>query len=122
MIVDVLYYLAAGLLIIGALFSFLAALGILRLPDLYTRMHAASKAGTVGSGLTLVAIALVSFDSAVILRALLGIVFFMLTAPISAHLLARAAFIAGYRPAKEMRINDLEHTQTLEIKTDQRSF
>lgn len=108
MIIDGLYYLAAILLIVGAAFSFIAALGILRLPDLYTRMHAASKAGTVGSGLTLVAIALVSFDSAVILRALLGIVFFMLTAPISAHLLARASYIAGYRPVGGFRNDEME--------------
>lgn len=109
MIVDILYYLAGALLIIGALFSLLAVVGLLRLPDLYTRMHAASKAGTVGSGLALVAIALVSFDSAVILRALVGIVFFMLTAPISAHLLSRAAYIAGYEPCEQTVTNDLDN-------------
>lgn len=109
MIVEALYYLAGTLVIIGALFSLLAVIGILRLPDLYTRMHAASKAGTVGSGAVLVAIALVSFDGAVILRALVGIVFFMLTAPISAHLLARAAYIAGYRPCDETVLNELEN-------------
>ncbi len=108
MIVNALYYLAGILLIVGALFSFLAALGLVRLPDLYSRMHAASKAGTVGSGLALIAIALVSFDSAVILRAFVGIIFFMLTAPISAHLLARASYIAGYRPGKPLVLDDLE--------------
>lgn len=109
MIVEGLYYLAGVLLIVGALFSLLAVIGILRLPDLYTRMHAASKAGTVGSGLVLVAIALVAFDGAVILRALVGIVFFMLTAPISAHLLSRSAYIAGYRPCAETVLNELEN-------------
>lgn len=108
MIVDLLYYVAGLMLIAGALFSFLAAFGIVRLPDLFTRMHAASKAGAVGSGLALLAIALVSFETAVIFRALLGIIFFMLTAPISAHLLARAAYIAGYRPAKGMVMDDFE--------------
>lgn len=108
MVVEILYYLAGVLLIIGALFSLLAVVGILRLPDLYTRMHAASKAGTVGSGAVLVAIALVAFDGAVILRAIVGIVFFMLTAPISAHLLARAAYMAGYRPCEQTIINELD--------------
>lgn len=108
MIIEALYYIAGGLLIIGALFSLLAVIGILRLPDLYTRMHSASKAGTVGSGAVLIAIALVAFDAAVILRALAGIVFFMLTAPISAHLLSRAAYIAGYRPCKETVLNELD--------------
>lgn len=107
MVVEILYYLAGVLLIIGALFSLLAVVGILRLPDLYTRMHAASKAGTVGSGAVLVAIALVAFDGAVILRAIVGIVFFMLTAPISAHLLARAAYIAGYSPCDKIVLNEM---------------
>ena len=108
MIVELLYYVAGLMLIAGALFSFLAAFGIVRLPDLFTRMHAASKAGAVGSGLALLAIALVSFETAVIFRALLGIIFFMLTAPISAHLLARAAYIAGYRSANGLVVDDLE--------------
>ncbi|WP_404405563.1 monovalent cation/H(+) antiporter subunit G [Pelagibacterium halotolerans] len=111
MIADLLYFVAGLLLVIGAVFSFLAVVGILRLPDLYTRAHAASKAGTVGSGLTLIAIALISFDGAVILRALVGIVFFMLTAPISAHLLARAAYIAGYKPCGETVFNALENRE-----------
>ncbi|WP_196259355.1 monovalent cation/H(+) antiporter subunit G [Pelagibacterium limicola] len=108
MVVEALNYLAGLLVIIGAMFSLLAVIGLLRLPDLYTRTHAASKAGTVGSGAVLVAIALVSFDFAVILRALVGIVFFMLTAPISAHLLARAAFMAGYKPHPKTHLNELE--------------
>ncbi|WMT87984.1 monovalent cation/H(+) antiporter subunit G [Pelagibacterium sp. 26DY04] len=116
MIVEGLYYLAGIMLIVGAIFSFLAAFGIVRLPDLYTRMHSASKAGAVGSGLALLAIALVSFDGAVILRALLGIVFFMLTAPISAHLLARAAYIAGYRPSAGFSVDELEKSGELPSK------
>ncbi|TWG99287.1 multicomponent Na+:H+ antiporter subunit G [Mesorhizobium sp. J18] len=90
-------YLAGALIIIGALFTLIASIGLLRLPDLYTRMHAASKAGTVGSGLMLVALAVYSDDLAITTRAIAGIVFFLLTAPISAHLLAKAAYAAGYR-------------------------
>lgn len=82
------------ILVGGALFSLLAAVGILRLPDVYTRMHAASKAGTVGSGLLLVAAGLGSQDPAILIRALAGFVFFILTAPVSAHLLARAAHLS----------------------------
>lgn len=89
----------AALMIVGALFSLIAAIGLNRLPDLYTRMHAASKAGTVGSGLLLLAVGLHAADGATFGRALAGIVFFVLTAPISAHLLARAAHKVGYKPA-----------------------
>ena len=85
------------LMVVGSIFSLLAALGILRFPDLYTRMHAASKAGTVGSGLLLLAAGLHALDIAILLRALAGFAFFVLTAPVSAHLLAKAAHQSGYK-------------------------
>lgn len=98
--------IASGLLLIaGATFSLLAAIGVLRFPDFYTRMHAASKAGTAGAGLALIAIACHSGDAGVATRAVAGIVFLFMTAPISAHLLARAAFLAGYRPLGRTRID-----------------
>lgn len=88
----------AGLLIlVGAGFTLVAAVGIVRLPDLYSRMHSASKAGTVGSGMMMIALAVVSDDFATATRAVAGVVFFLLTAPISAHLLARAAYGVGYK-------------------------
>lgn len=108
MIVIILQYLAGLVMIVGALFCLLAAFGIMRLPDLYMRMHAASKAGTLGAGLSLAAIALVAFDGGVILRAIAGFVFLLLTAPVSTHLLARAAYLAGYSPSDMTITNDLE--------------
>ncbi|MEX0859356.1 MAG: monovalent cation/H(+) antiporter subunit G [Cucumibacter sp.] len=108
MIAELHLYLVGTILVIGAIFSCLAAVGILRLPDLYTRMHAASKAGTLGSGLTLIAIAIFALDAGVALRALAGVAFLLLTAPVAAHLLARSAYIAGYKPAAITRINDLD--------------
>ncbi len=108
MIVQVFQYLAGGLMIVGGLFSLLAAVGILRLPDLYTRMHAVSKAGTMGAGLMFVAIAVVSFEVSVILRAFAGFVFLFLTMPVSAHLLARASLLAGYKPSSATDITDLD--------------
>lgn len=107
MIAEFAAYLAGLLILVGSIFSFLAAIGILRLPDLYTRMHAASKAGTMGAGLMFVAIAVFAFDGPVILRALVGFVFLLLTAPVSAHLLARAAYSAGYKPMAPTVVDDL---------------
>jgi multicomponent Na+:H+ antiporter subunit G len=92
-------YVAGILMVLGALFSLLAAVGLIRLPDLYMRMHAASKAGTLGAGLLFAAIACVAFESSVVLRAIAGFVFLLLTTPVGAHLLARAAYCAGYLPA-----------------------
>ena len=86
----------AILILGGAFFAVTAAIGINRLPDVYTRMHAASKAGTVGSGLLLIAVGLHSGDVATFARALAGFLFFILTAPVSAHLLAKAAHQVGY--------------------------
>ncbi|MCB1386536.1 MAG: monovalent cation/H(+) antiporter subunit G [Hyphomicrobiales bacterium] len=88
--------LAGVLVIVGAFFALIAAIGLIRLPDVYSRMHAASKAGTVGSGLMMIALAIVSGDSGTAARALAGVIFFVLTAPIAAHLLARAAYKVGY--------------------------
>lgn len=93
-----LFLILAGLLAVGgSLFALIAAVGLLRLPDLYTRMHAASKAGSVGSGMMLLALALVADETGVVLRAIAAVFFFLLTAPISAHLLAKAAYSVGYR-------------------------
>lgn len=96
MIEMISYYLTGLLLIIGAAFSLVAAIGINRLPDVYSRMHAASKAGTLGSGLMLIALAIYAEDAGTTLRALAGVAFFLLTAPISSHLLAKAAYAVGY--------------------------
>lgn len=95
MIGAVVEVVVAMLLLVGASLTFLAALGLFRLPDLYTRMHAASKAGTAGSGLLLLAVALRSGEAEVWLKCLLTIAFLFLTAPVSAHLLAKAAVRHG---------------------------
>jgi multicomponent Na+:H+ antiporter subunit G len=90
--------LTAVLLLAGAFIALIAALGLLRLPDLFTRMHAASKAGTAGSGLALLAVALHSGDLTIWLKCLVAILFFVLTAPLSSHLLAKAALKSGRKP------------------------
>ncbi|MCF6343250.1 MAG: monovalent cation/H(+) antiporter subunit G [Devosiaceae bacterium] len=108
MIVTIFQYFAGFLMLLGSAFCLLAAVGILRLPDIYTRMHAASKAGTMGTGLLLTAIAFVAFDGAIILRAIAAFVFLLLTAPVAAHLLARAAFLTGHKPTEMTIINELD--------------
>ncbi len=87
------------LIVIGSFFALVASIGLLRLEDIYMRMHAASKAGTLGSGVMLLALALYAQDLAVGTRAVAGVVFFLLTTPVSAHLLARAAYMVGYEPS-----------------------
>lgn len=91
-------YVTGTLCLIGGFFVLVAAIGVLRLDDLYMRMHAASKAGTLGSGVLLIAIAVFSAQADLVMRAVAGFVFFLLTTPVSAHLLARAAYMVGYHP------------------------
>ena len=100
-------YLGGVVLVLGAVFTLLAAIGVVRLPDLYTRMHAASKAGAVGGGLILLAVAVLAQDAAVAIRALVGVIFLLLTTPVSAHLLARASYLSGYRPCNETVLDEL---------------
>ncbi|MBB4303794.1 multicomponent Na+:H+ antiporter subunit G [Rhodobium orientis] len=99
--------IAVGLILLtGSFFAFVASIGLLRLRDIYMRMHAASKAGTLGSGLMMVGLAVYAAEIDVISRALAGVVFFLLTTPVSTHLLARAAYLVGHKPAEETRIDD----------------
>ncbi len=98
------------MLIIGASFALAASIGLIRLKDVYMRMHAASKAGTLGSGVMLLALAVHAGDLAIVTRAVAGVVFFLLTAPISAHLLAKAAYAAGYRPCADTKEDALAET------------
>lgn len=108
MIADVAIYAGCTLLVLGALFSLIAAIGVLRLPDLYTRMHAASKAGAVGGGMVLLAVALVSFDVGVALRAIMGFVFLLLTTPVAAHLLARASYCTTDQSLDHVVVDELK--------------
>lgn len=86
---------SAVLLVVGALFMLLASLGILRLPDLFMRLQAATKASTLGVGCMLLAAAIHFQDMAVTTRAVLVVAFFFLTAPVGAHMIARAAYAVG---------------------------
>ena len=87
--------LAQLLLLLGAFFVLIASIGVVRLPDILMRMHAATKAGTLGGGLLLIAVAVSLPEGGVVARALATFVFLLLTAPIAAHVIARAAYHAG---------------------------
>lgn len=82
------------IILIGALFAFIAALGIYRLPGIYMKMHAATKAGTLGCSCVLIGVALRFQDIHTLTTVLLLILFIGITNPIAAHLLARTAYDA----------------------------
>lgn len=98
----------AGIMVLtGSFFALAAVVGLWRLPDIYTRSHSASKAGTLGSGLLLLALAVHAGDSATTSRAIAGVIFFLLTAPIAAHLLARAAYAVDYPLTTDSVLDEL---------------
>ena len=84
--------IVAACLLAGGFFLFVAGLGILRLPDVLIRMHASTKAGTLGVGLVFGAAALYFRNTAETAIAGLTIVFLLVTAPVAAHAIARAAY------------------------------
>lgn len=87
--------LSAILLLIGGVFMFVAGIGILRMPDLYTRMSATTKVATLGVGSTLLAAAIYFGELGITSRALATIAFVLLTAPVAAHMIGRAAYFGG---------------------------
>ena len=80
--------------IVGSSFAFLAAVGVLRMPDVFTRMQASTKASTLGLGCLLIGAALQFGDAASIIRLVSIGAFTFLTTPVSAHMIARAAYFA----------------------------
>ena len=89
--------LVALLIVGGAFFAFVAGLGVLRMPDIMIRMHASTKAGTLGCGMILLAVALHFQDAATTSRAIAAILFILITAPVAAHMIGRAAYRTGVR-------------------------
>lgn len=83
------------LMVVGAVLTLLAALGMVRMPDVYSRMQSATKASTLGVGCTMLAVAVDFADLAITTRAVLIVAFVFLTAPISAHMIGRAAYYVG---------------------------
>lgn len=82
-------------LLVGAAFMLLAALGVLRMPDLFTRLQATSKATTLGVGCLMLGVAIHFGQLGTILHAGAIVALFFVTAPISAHVIARAAYFLG---------------------------
>jgi multicomponent Na+:H+ antiporter subunit G len=92
LLIDALRVMA---IVIGVFFMFVAALGVLRLSDFYQRIHAPTKAATLGLMFLLIAVTLSVQEKDVVTKAVLAMLFIAATAPVGAHLLARAAYRNG---------------------------
>jgi len=94
------------LIFIGLLFDFLGCLGLIRLPDVYNRLQASAKCITMGTCGILFGLFLVKGFNATGIKALLCLLFIVLTAPVSAHALARGAYRSGVKPCRETVIDE----------------
>jgi multicomponent Na+:H+ antiporter subunit G len=101
--------LIASLVVLGTFLTAVAALGLIRMPDVFCRMHAAGKAGTMGI-VTIILAAVIHFaggDQDVTLRGLLAIFFQFLTSPAATHLLARATYLCEYPLSERTAVDEL---------------
>lgn len=89
----------------SALFILLAAVGILRLPDLLTRMHASTKAGALGIALMMIAMSVHFASLEIFAKAIAVILFIFMTAPVAAHAIGRAGYFVGV-PVWEKTVKD----------------
>jgi multicomponent Na+:H+ antiporter subunit G len=85
------------LMVTGALFMLVAAVGILRFPDIYMRASASAKASTLGVGLSLAGMAFHFSVLEITVRSVAIIIFVVITTPIAAHLISRAAYTSGVK-------------------------
>jgi multicomponent Na+:H+ antiporter subunit G len=90
---------SGALLLGGGFFCVSGAVGILRFPDFYTRMHAAGVTDTLGAGLVLIGLMLQAPDAIVFCKLLLVLLFALITGPTASHALAKAALRGGLEPA-----------------------
>jgi multicomponent Na+:H+ antiporter subunit G len=105
-LLDVISWL---LILAGSFFTVVGAVGLVRMPDVYTRMHAASVTDTLGAGLLFAGLMVQTGLGLVTLKLLFILVLFFLMGPVATHALAQAALHAGIRPQlSEDRTEGLE--------------
>jgi len=102
--------ISATFIFIGTLLVLLSAVGIIRLPDIYMRMSATTKAATLGVGLILLGTAIHFWDLGIFSRGLIIISFLFLTAPVAAHMIGRAAYKNKIPLWKNSIIDELNKT------------
>jgi multicomponent Na+:H+ antiporter subunit G len=88
-------FLVNTLALLGSIFVLLAAVGVVRMPDVYMRMSTVTKAGTLGVGLLMIAVVLQLGDFGTVLKVIAILAFGLITSPVAAHAISRAAYFQG---------------------------
>lgn len=114
-------FVIAFFVLVGAFFSVVTAVGLIRLPDVYSRTHAASKSATLGVMCIMIGTLIFFFIEEGIFnsRIVLGILFVLITAPVGGHLIARAAYNSGVKLADESTQDDLAKKDQYEAKKNE---
>jgi multicomponent Na+:H+ antiporter subunit G len=109
--------ISALLLLGGAFFTLAASVGILRLPDFFLRVHAITKAGTLGVGMVFLGVAVFFGELTVVTRALATVAFVLVTAPVSSHLIGRAGYLDHVEMWKGTSVDELRELYELRRET-----
>ncbi|AKF31892.1 MULTISPECIES: monovalent cation/H(+) antiporter subunit G [Bacillus] len=122
--IEIVKWVVAVCILMGSLICLVASFGTLRLPDVYTRAHASSKGSTLGVNLVLLGVLgyLWMLTGEISVKILLGIIFILLTAPVGAHLICRAAYNSGAALDKRSVQDDYKGIRNFVIKRKEDSY
>ena len=113
---EVLQIIGALITLLGSVFLLLGSIGLVRMPDVFTRIQTGTKASTLGALLSLLGIGIICFDVAG--KIFLLIVFILITNPVSSHMLARAAHYIGVKKADVTVVDELEDFENEKQKNE----
>jgi multicomponent Na+:H+ antiporter subunit G len=108
----VITIVAGAAMTVGVLLAVIASIGLQRFPDVFARMHAATKPATLGLALVLGGAALVMDDAGSVVKLLLVVALQFVTAPVGSHLVGRAAYRAGTELDESTAIDELAGIDT----------
>jgi len=100
-------------IVLGIMFDFFGVLGLVRLPDVYNRLQAATKCVTFGSAGVLFGVFIIQGFNNFGFKVLLGVVFIFLTSPVAAHAIARASHRSGIPLTKETIVDQYQEDKEL---------
>ncbi len=108
-------------IVIGSIMILISSIGLLRMPDLYMRMSATTKAATLGVGFVLLGTAIHFWEIGIVSRLIIIISFLLLTAPVAAHMIGRAAYndnVPLWKGTKKDELKGKYDEHTHELKSD----
>lgn len=116
----ILFYVGWVFVLGGLVFFVLSGLGILRMPDTFTRIHAGTKATTLGAALSLIGVGLIQPEW--FLKLFLLAMFFLITNPISSSVLARGAYKSGSRMVNKSGVDMYKDVSSIQDREIEKNF